>query len=929
MSLQRRFSVQFGVTAALGVALALAASLALFAVRMDSMSQELRVDVERAVGKQLRKSAESLAERFAQQIREPLLDYDRRALSQAARDTLALTGAQEIRIYDNHGRGVASGSDDGDAFAAGAPAPLRALRDAETVARWVEGERLFSGRAVCIGGACVGAVAVGLDGADARREGAALAREMDEAEQAFFTEAGLLGLGALLIATPIAAFIGWLLGRRLTRSLRGAVEALDQIAAGATDVSFDAQDDQLADLAAAVERVADTVAEAMAGGGAPEAGVLDDMDDGLFVARLDGEMIVANPALHALFGADPPELVGASAFETFAIEPAETLEAFAERVSGVTRITKRDGAALTIVVSAKVSPGGEGVEGRVIGVVRDATQSALDIGKLRAAELRAEAANKAKTEFLSVMSHELRTPLNGILGGAAVLAGSELNDSQRGFVDMVQNSGKSLLTMVTDILDLSRIESGETAVDEGPVDVEEVAQEIIAAVSGDAEAKDLKLLLRVQPGMPVIVTDREKLLEIGSSLAENAVKFTDEGTVSLDVSAETKDGRATLKLRVDDTGPGIDPSKVETIFESFSQGDSSASRKHGGAGLGLAITRKLVDLLGGKLSVESTPGEGSTFTVTLDAAIDHEAKGPPRTLPSVRTLVVATDKRQRDALAEQLGHAGAKVETAQSAVAAQRMLEAALEKRQPFGLVVHPEDLPAFDASGLSEWLRADGPAHNVASVALRPETAAMAALPELPPRAVAVQDPPSFDDLVDAALAAHAAALGADDDEAAGAAKPALQDDDDGRWPQMKVVQGEAEAAHVILAEHNEVNRIVLTSFLKKAGYVVHPAENGFDAVKLYKEISPKLIIMDAAMPVMDGLDAAKAVRRHELEIEAEPCVMIGLTDRGVDGGRERCTAAGMNDSIPKPVKLDELEAKIERWSALFGGARAKATAS
>ncbi|WP_333834181.1 hybrid sensor histidine kinase/response regulator [Rubrimonas sp.] len=920
MSLQSRFSLQFGLTAALGVALALAASLALFAARMDAMSEDLRDDVETAIGAQMRKSAEALAGRFAEQIREPLLDYDRQSLTRAARDTLALTGAQELRIYDAHGRGVASGAEDGAAFASGAPAPLRALDDPDGVARWIEGDRLFSGRAVCIGPSCIGTVAVGVDGTDALREGAALAAEMDEAERSFFREAGLLGLGALILAALLAALVGWLLGRRLTRSLRGAVDALDQIAAGATDVSFDAQDAQLAELAAAVERVA----ESMANGKTAEAGILDDMTDGLFVARLDGEMVVANAALHELLGAAPPELVGASAFETFAIDPAETLEQFVERISGVSRITRRDGAGLTVMVSAKVAPGGVGVEGRVVGVVRDATAMAADIGRLRAAEARAEAANKAKTEFLSVMSHELRTPLNGILGGAAVLAGSELNPSQRSFVDIVQNSGKSLLTMVTDILDLTRIESGDAKVEESPVDVEELAQEIIAAVSEDAAAKNLKLLLRVQPGMPVISTDRDKLREIGSTLTENAVKFTEEGSVGLDVSYETVDGVVTLKLKVEDTGPGIDPAHAETIFDTFSQGDSSASRKHGGAGLGLAITRKLVELMGGKISVESTPGEGATFTVTLDAPVDADQPAKPRKqLPNIRTLVAAADKLQREALAEQLAHAGAKVETAQSATVALRMLESAQEKRQPFGLVVHPEDLPGFASSGLAEWLRGDGPAQSVASVSLRPESAMLDGLAQLPERVVLARTPPSFDDLIDAAMRAHAVAIGenAEDDDAAPPA-PAPVDEEETRWPTMKVIEGDVQTPHVILAEHNEVNRIVLTSFLKKSGYEVHPAANGFDAVKLYKELMPKLIVMDVTMPLMNGLDAAKAVRRHEQEIEAPACVMIGLTDRGKEGERERCTAAGMNDSIQKPVKLDELEAKIERWASLFGGA-------
>jgi signal transduction histidine kinase/CheY-like chemotaxis protein len=917
MSLTSRFTLQFGLAATLGVSLALAASLGLFGVRLGDMGETLGDDLERSVAAQHRKGAEGLLDRFAEAVKPALLDYDRAEMAALARAALDVSGAAALRVYDAHGRGVADAREDGEPFSAEAPPPLKTARPGERLARWVEGDTLYTGRPICLGDSCIGAVAVGVDRSDIRRERAAFDAEMAAAQSRFFREAAALGGLALMIAAAVAALFGWLLGRRLTRSLREAIEGLDRIAAGSTDVHIETKDAQLAELGAAVERVAAAIAEGPRSG--PTAAIVADMADGLFVARLGGEIEVANPALHALLGAPEPALVGADAFETLGLPRAASLDDFAHSVAALSSVTRRDGATAPVMMSAKVSAGAEPSEGRVIGVARDATELAAAETRLAAAQAKADAADRAKAEFLAVMSHELRTPLNGVLGGAAVLAGSELSPQQRGFVDMVQTSGKSLLTMVTNILDLARLESGAAAVDNGPVDIEAVAQEILAAVTAPAAAKGLELFLRVQPGAPVLTTDREKLIEIGANLAENAVKFTDSGSVGIDLGFEVIDGVAELRLSVQDTGPGIDPDKVHGIFDAFSQGDSSASRSHGGAGLGLALTRRLVDMLGGEITVASTPGKGSTFTVKLKAETEGPAAPPPRVLPNLRTLVVAPDAREREALAEQLAFGGAKVETVASAAAAHAMLRDSLERRQPIGLVVHPEDLPAFAASGLSEWLRAEGPAHVTASVALRPEGAAMAQAGPLPDRVRTATRPAPTDALLAAARDAVAAARAAEDDAADGG--PAEAATDPAFWPDEKpTAAAEAAERHVVLAEHNEVNRIVLGSFLRKSGYVPHLATNGFEAVKQFKDVRPTLMIMDASMPTMNGLEAAKAIRRHELETNQRPVVIIGLTDGGREGERERCAAAGMNDSVAKPVKLDELEAKIERWTSLFG---------
>jgi signal transduction histidine kinase/CheY-like chemotaxis protein len=919
MSLSLRFALQFGLTATLGVALALAISLGVFRMRVETMSQSLGDGLEQAIETQLREDGEALLDAVGRDAREALLAYDRAALDRIARQGLSRSDALSVRIYDSHGRALADGGGDARVFEVQAPAPMRDIAKAPGVVRWAEGDRLLSARPVCIGPSCVGAVAVAVDGGPIARERAAVEADMAAAKSAFFLEATAMAAGALALAAGVAAFVGWLLGRRLTASLRSAVAGLEQLAAGATAVSIDARDSEMKELAAAVDKVADRLAQGRLEGDT----ILAEMADGLFVAAAGGEMLVANPALHELVAAEPPELVGADAFALFGAPRTADVAAFAAAVSAARRMKGPGGKTAEVIVSARTG-GDPGRGQRVIGVVR-AASAATGAGadpRLIEAQVRAEAAEKAKSEFLSVMSHELRTPLNGVLGGAAVLAGSDLNPVQRSIVGMMQNSGKALLTMVTDILDYAKADAQDEPPERDPVHLEAVARDVADRVQAAAKAKGLELFVRVQPGAPVVLSDADKLIQIGQSLAENAVKYTKSGHVGIDLSHRVRDGVAEFTLTVDDSGVGIPADKLDAIFEPFTQGDSSAIREGGGAGMGLALTKKLSEALGGSVSVESAPGMGSTFRVTLSADVDPAAEppAPPAALLGERVLVAAPSERERSALAEQFLAAGAVVETAGTAADAEAALREALAQGQPFGAVIHPEDLKDFEASGLAQWLRGDQAARETASVVLRPsgERADAAGLPD---RVQYAPEPGTNASLLDAAAAAAAArsAPPADDWGAGRAAAGAAAGGAPGERPDLSVVAAPPPTPRILLAEPNEVNRIVLGAYLRKAGYEVETVENGFDAVRAFKAQRPTLVLMDVDMPVMNGLEATKSIRRQETDEEATPVPVIGLAANRREGERDRCAAAGMNDMLSKPIKMDDLEAKLERWTTLF----------
>jgi signal transduction histidine kinase/CheY-like chemotaxis protein len=931
MTLTRRFSLQFAAAAGAGVALAVAAAMAVFLWRMDTLGDDLRNLFAQSIEQELRRDAEAALAALSVDAHGPLLDYDRAALERIAVSLGGVAPNARIRIYDHHGRMLTDTSEGVMGLPDSAPKALRGLTEKDGVKRWTQGEALFAGQAVCLRDVCIGAVEVAVNGAAVAAARERVDARLTDTQFDFFLQALALCLIMLLLIALGAAGIGHLLGRRLKESIDSAVAAMDAIRDGAKAVSVDVRDEQLNELASALESLAETIATERE----RNEKVADHLEDGLFVAQPGGRIVLANPALHALLKKPNYALFGADAYTLLALDPAEDAQSFAAAAGAVESITLDDGAVLPVLVSTRVA--GEPPDEKVVGVVRDGSDLAAAQAAAHSAELRAQAAERARDEFLAVMSHELRTPLNGVLGGAAVLAGTELNNAQKKFVDIVQNSGKSMLRMVSTMLDFARMKSGDIQVEAVSTDTDGLMHAAKEAMIAAAKAKKLHVAIDIQPGAPVVLTDGEKLRQIIDAFTDNAVKFTEAGRIDLRLGYRIDGDMVGLTVTVADTGRGISAEDQSAIFGDFSQADGSARREKGGAGLGLAMAKQLADAMGAALSVRSAPGDGSTFTLQLNAPLDPAANGRGASLAGGSALVVAADEAERAALAGQLSHVGMTVTAMSAASEAMQALSAGAKPQ----LVVHGDDLPDLQSSGLRAVLEGSAGGEAIASVYLGAEDEA---LQSAPLHAMAAPKAPSAGALLDASERAVAAARAAGaapmaavaptadptDGPAMGLATPlamgvadtmgaptdpkgASQPAHDAPMPSQDAPAREAPL--VLLADDNEVNRAVIAAYLEKSGHRVLTAVNGFEAVRQYREEKPRIAILATELPVMSGIEAARAIRRFEKDKGLPEAPIVGLVEAGQSGVRERGSSAGISDFLAKPASPEDVAAKLSRW--------------
>ena len=634
--------------------------------------------------------------------------------------------------------------------------------------------------------------------------------------------------------------------------------------------------------------------------------IIENATDIIYRADYRGRFTYVNPAAEHITGYDHNELIGRHFLDLIDVEYRDVADYF-YRSQFTSRelstyfefpMVTKSGTRIWIGQNVLSLVDGD----RVIGyeaVARDITAGKHMEWELAQARDAAVESARAKTEFLANVSHEIRTPLNGVLGMTNLLLGTAVTPEQREYAEAIRSSGQSLLSVVNDVLDLARVESGKLTIESLDFDLDDLVETVTDVFAARAAAKRLKFRTHIAPEVPRFVRgDSYRINQVLLNLVGNAVKFTDSGEVVLTVMQAGREGSfARLRFLVTDTGIGIDAAAQRRIFTPFTQADGTTSRKYGGSGLGLAVAKQLVEAMNGEIGVMSIVDEGSTFWFELPLIVQPTAGERAASrwdLHDRRALLVDSSDAQRLMVGRHLSGTGIQIDeigTASDAIAA--------AYRHKYDVIIFDMQLPDEDGLSLARSIRAD-PALATTRLLL------LTAFGRRRSDVVAFENAGIDRFLVKpirrTQLCESVAHLIAGDDHSSEAGPSPVE-------------PAPGRAARVLLVEDNSVNQLVALGQLRKLGHECIVAAGGAEALALLPEGNFDVVLMDCSMPDMDGYETTRRMR--QLESPAASIPIIAITAHALPGEREKCLAAGMNDYLAKPVATEQLGSMIKLWTS------------